>query len=265
MQNQIIPIDILERFEDENDLSAAPPADLIYVFCPNTDISNNISSYSAYGMTVSNLIQLYNGFCEWDRYNKLKDEIYALSGYYYNVLQPIMLSAFPTTEELKHTYMCRVKRSENDFPYYINKSTHSGTKKMTLIPNDNLCSDYITAANERGSDLMYHEWADFKTKRTDIATLAWLAPGSSEALSDNNAIAHDKYLEYRRQKVTALLQNRKRVVTTHADVYARALSVSREIRFDNKEYNKNGKAELDKDNMPDLKLKKEILLDIQLK
>ena len=79
---------------------------------------------------------------------------------------------------------------------------------------------------------MYHEWADFQTRQTDISTLAWLAPGSPEPLKDNNTIAYDKYLEYRRQFIISLLQNRKRVVMARTNLYAQAIKVSRLIRID---------------------------------
>ncbi len=230
MQEQIIPIDILERFENENDVSAAPLADLIYVFCPNTDISNNISSYSAYGMTVENLIQLYSDFCDWKIFNGVIEKMTAISGYYYNTLQPILLSSFPASADLTGVYMCRAHRTPNDFPYKIDNNS-TDNKRTPLNPSE----DYNNTRKIRGSKMMYHDWADFQTKQTDISTLAWLAP-STEQLSNTNAIAYDKYLEYRRQFIISLLQNRKRIIMAKTNLYAQALSVSREIRFDNKKY-----------------------------
>ena len=248
MQDQIIPIDALESFESENDLSAAPLADFVYVFCPNPDSDGNVSSYSAYGMTVSSLIDLYSDFCDWERFNILHDKFSELSGYYYNTLRPVLQSAFPTSEQLTGVYMCRTQRTSADFPYKLFSDEGDDKRDMRdLLPN------YKTMSAERGSSMMYHEWADFNTKRSDISSLAWLAPGGE--LSDSNAIAHDKYLEYRRQFIMSLLQNRKRVIMAKANLQAKSITVSREIRFDNKDYD-------DKYNdKPDLQLGKEEEID----
>lgn len=227
MQDQIVPIDILERFENENDVSSAPSSDYLYVFRPNRDADNNISSYSAYGMTVQDLTRLYEEFCTWEQFRVLSKRLYELSSYYYNVIQPIMLSAFVRPNQLTGVYMCRTRRTENDFPYLSNHN--SSENKQT--PAD-ISRDYDTQLAIRKKKMMYHGWADFQTKQTDISTLAWLAPGSSEPLKDDNAIAYDKYLEYRRQFIISLLQNRKRVVMARTNLYAQAIKVSRLIRID---------------------------------
>ena len=116
-----------------------------------------------------------------------------------------------------------------------------------------LLPGYNEMTTIRGRKMMYHDWADFQTKQTDISTLAWLAP-STERLSNENAIAYDKYLEYRRQFIMSLLQNRKRIIMSKLNLYAQALSVSREIRFDNKKYEAEYHA-------PNLRLNEEIKIE----
>lgn len=246
MQNQIIPIDILERFENENDVSVAPSSDLLYVFCPNVDDDGAVSSYSAYGMTVRNLTDMFEDFCTWKKFEELSEWFNKLSTYYYKTIRPIMLSAFAYPEQLTSVYMCRAQRTRDDFPYMMSKkdsklgNDQSNKRKRDLKQiwkrkdndgNDWGETEYKKLSAHRTKKLMYHEWADFNTKKTDVSSLAWLAPGGE--LDDSNAIAFDKYLEYRRQFILSLLLNRKRVIMAEANLYARAIKASREIRFKN--------------------------------
>ena len=257
MQDAIVPIDILQRYEDENQVSAVPPNDMIYVFQPNKTPANQISSYSAYPMTIANLVQLYSDFCTWEEYNVLLNKFSILSSLYWNEIRPIMLSGFTTPSELVGVYMCRVQRTDNNFPYEDNHDS-SDINKRTVKPSKEA---YDAVSATRGSKMMYHGWSDFQTKITNISALAWLAPGYPEKLSNPNSIASDKYLEFRKQFVINLLMNRKRALmtaTNNNNLYAQAILASRKIRFSEKEGmpgNYGG---------PDLKLDNEnLLLDIQ--
>ena len=250
MQDQIVPIDILERFENENDVSAAPSSDILYVFCPNTDISNNISSYSAYGMTVGNLIQLYNDYCEWDVFNKLSEKLNELSSQYYESIRPTMLSAFPTPAALTGVYMCRAQKTNDNFPYETDVSSTNDKRTPATIK-----TNYTNQLNVRTKKMMYHGWGDDQAKQTDISVLSWLAP--NEKLNNPNAISYDKYLEYRRQFITSLLQNRKRVIMAQSNLYAKAIKASRMIRFGDKIHEEA----YDEYLAPDLKLNNETKID----